>query len=70
VFHIKYRHRMDEARFLDLLDNLCRRPATFTGEQFLTDRDTHGAEGLATRHHEQFADRCPVPEHTHTAASC
>ncbi|MFE7616550.1 hypothetical protein [Streptomyces sp. NPDC057496] len=24
---------MDDARFLDLLDNLCRRPAMFTGER-------------------------------------
>ncbi|MFF9566192.1 hypothetical protein [Streptomyces sp. NPDC014685] len=138
---------MDDARFLDLLDNLCRRPAMFTGErtvasvatfltgyyigvshaepepgsgllghfshehwgrwvetrygvfdpawswsrillhhhgddqrvfevlpslfrQFLADRDAHGAEGLAARHREQFADRCPAPGHTHTATPC
>ncbi|MFF8715941.1 hypothetical protein ACF07T_31585 [Streptomyces sp. NPDC015184] len=136
---------MDDARFLDLLDHLCRRPAMFTGErtvasvatfltgycigvshsepgpgllgrsshehwgrwvemrydvfdpawswsrillhhhgddqrvfevlpslfrEFLADRDAHGAEGLAARHHARFSGRCPAPEHTHTATPC
>ncbi|MFF9077720.1 hypothetical protein ACF1BP_33305 [Streptomyces sp. NPDC014735] len=130
---------MDDSRFLDLLESLCRRPAMYTGErtvasvavfmsgyftgashsepaypdhppygewnrwvemrydvfdpawswtrillhhhvddqgvlkvlpslfhQFLKERDAHGVEELAARHSNQFADRRPAPERTHT----
>ncbi|MEU0633403.1 hypothetical protein [Streptomyces sp. NPDC005989] len=52
-------HHVNDQGVFEVLPSLFR--------QFLAERDARGVEELETRHRNQFGDRSPAPEHTHTA---